>query len=102
MASSTTPEEDYGRRLLPSVIDKAAITDPDHVVYSFTITDNPADGFHRITNRQYANAVNRVAWLIEKEFGKPVTGTFPSIGYIGPSMSPPSVICFLDRILKRK
>lgn len=83
MASS----EDYGRRLLPQVIDEAAITDPDHIVYSFTKTDNPADGFHRITNRRYANAVNRVAWLIEKGFGKPEPGSFPSIGYIGPSMS---------------
>ena len=98
MASSTAPDEDYGRRLLPSVIDKAAITDPYHVVYSFTITDKPADGFHRITNRRYANAVNRVAWLIENGFGKSAPGTFPSIGYIGPSMSSiPS--CRLELIL---
>lgn len=87
MTPSTTDNEDYGRRLLPQVIDKAATADPDHVVYSFTITDNPADGFHRITNRQYANGVNRVAWLIEKGFGKPEPKSFPSIGYIGPSSS---------------
>jgi hypothetical protein len=85
MASSAPRAEDYGRRLLPQVIDRAAIADPDHVVYSFTITDSPADGFHRITNREYADAVNRVAWLVEAGFGKPVPGSFPSIGYIGPS-----------------
>lgn len=83
MASS--PTEDYGRRLLPSVIDKAALTDPDHIVYSFTKTDHPADGFHRVSNRRYADAVNRVAWFIEDGFGKADASSFPSIGYIGPS-----------------
>lgn len=101
MARMTTPtidtadREDYGRRLLPNVIDKAAVRDPDHVVYSFTMTDDPADGFHRVTNRRYANGVNRVAWLLEEGFGKPGPGTFPSIGYIGPSMLTPSYVLFL-------
>ncbi|KAH8881459.1 acetyl-CoA synthetase-like protein [Thozetella sp. PMI_491] len=78
-------DEDYGRRLLPIVVEKAAKTNPDRVVYSFPITDNPADGFHDISNKRYANGVDRTAWWIESNFGKPAPRSFPSIGYIGPN-----------------
>ncbi|CAK7211993.1 putative NRPS-like protein biosynthetic cluster [Sporothrix eucalyptigena] len=84
-AAAAVKTPDYGRRLLPTVIDNAAVTDPDYNVYSITKSDDPVDGFHRISNARYANAVNRVAWLIEEGFGKPVPDTFPSIGYIGPN-----------------
>lgn len=82
---SFVEEEDYGRRLLPNVVDKCAKTKPNRIVYSFSIGDDPAAGFYHITNLRYANGVDRVAWHIEREFGKPQPDTFPSIGYIGPS-----------------
>ena len=78
-------DEDYGRRLLPNVVDKAAKDKPHRVVYSFPVTDDPAQGFYNITNHRYANGVNRTAWWIEESFGKPAPGIFPDIGYIGPS-----------------
>ncbi|KAH8655420.1 hypothetical protein BX600DRAFT_515242 [Xylariales sp. PMI_506] len=78
-------EKQYGRRLLPIVVEEAAAERPDRVAYSFPITDNPAEGFHDITNRRYANGVNRTAWWIEESFGKPEPRSFPSIGYIGPN-----------------
>jgi hypothetical protein len=82
---STVKAEDYGRRLLPQVIDKAAKERPSRIAYSFPIRDDPSDGFHEITNSRYANGVNRTAWWIERSFGKPEPKSFPSIGYIGPS-----------------
>ncbi|CAK7214640.1 hypothetical protein SBRCBS47491_002214 [Sporothrix bragantina] len=79
-----TATPDYGRRLLLNVIDEAAATDPNHIVYSFKKTDDPDDGFHRVSNRRYAKGVNRLAWLIEDGHGKPAADIIPSIGYIGP------------------
>lgn len=76
---------DYGRRLLPIVVETAAQKNPDRIAYSFPITNNPSKGFHEITNQVYANGVNRLAWWIEENFGKPRDGVFPTIGYIGPS-----------------
>ena len=84
--SVSAPIPDYGRRLLADVIDDAAATDPDHIVYSFTRTDDPADGFYRVSNQRYAAGVDRLAWLIADGFGPPPVDTVPSIGYIGPSM----------------
>ncbi|TVY44182.1 Non-canonical non-ribosomal peptide synthetase [Lachnellula subtilissima] len=78
-------EEEYGRRLLPVVVESAARKNPDRVAYSFPITDDPSEGFHDITNSRYSNGVNRTAWWIEKMFGKPEANSFPTIGYIGPS-----------------
>lgn len=77
--------EDYGRRLLPNVIEHAATVSPDRIAYSFPISNDPALGFHDINNQSYANGVNRTAWWIEENFGKPEPSSFPSIGYIGPS-----------------
>lgn len=78
-------EEDYGRRLLPVVVENAARSSPDRVAYSFPITDNPTEGFHDITNKVYANGVNRLSWWIEANFGNPRAKSFPTVGYIGPS-----------------
>jgi hypothetical protein len=79
--------EDYGRRLLPQVIDKAATKRPNRIAYSFPITEDPSEGFHEITNSRYANGLNRTAWWMEKSFGKPEPKSFPTVGYIGPSKS---------------
>ena len=82
---SYVEEEDYGRRLLPNVVDKCAKTRPDRIAYSFPIGDDPAGGFHHVTNLRYANGIDRTAWYIEQQFGIPNPSSFPSIGYIGPS-----------------
>lgn len=93
---STVVEEDYGRRILPIVVEDAARKSPDRVAYSFPITDDPSEGFHDITNSRYSNGVNRTAWWIEKSFGKPEASSFPTIGYIGPSMVSDLVLLPMD------
>ena len=98
--------KDYGRRLIPNIIDERARSDPERPVYSIPISsaDGPRDlddisgrgivysvpvssddlsrGFRDISARDYANAVNRVAWWLESQLGK--GPSFPTIGYIGP------------------
>lgn len=82
---SVVSTPDYGRRLLPMLIDEAARDNPEHVVYSFPFTDNPAEGFRKVTNSGYANAINRAARWMESALGK--SNSFESVGYIGPSKS---------------
>ncbi|RDW77667.1 hypothetical protein BP6252_05720 [Coleophoma cylindrospora] len=80
---SATQTPDYGQRLLPNLIDDEAQYNPHFVPYSFPLTENPADGFREISNKVYANAVNRTAWWFESHFGK--SSSFESVGYIGPN-----------------
>ena len=98
--------KDYGRRLIPNIVDERARSDPERPVYSIPVSaakgsrefqdisasgtvysvpvssEDLSHGFRDISARVYANAVNRVAWWLESELGK--GSSFPTIGYIGP------------------
>ena len=100
--------EDYGRRLIPNIVDQRARSDPQRAVYSIPVssTDVTRDfkdisargavysvpvssndvsrGFTDISACVFANAVNRIAWWLESELGK--GSSFQAIGYIGPRM----------------
>lgn len=75
---------DYGRRLIPHVIDNIAREDPNREAFQSPRTDNPKDGWATITFENYANAINRCARMIIDTCGKPSSGSFPTIAYIGP------------------
>lgn len=74
--------KDIGHRLLPHVVDELAQTDPDRVLYEFPLTNNLSDSFVSITACQYANAINRTAWWLERVLGR--RPEYPTIGYEGP------------------
>ena len=76
------PAPDFGRRLLPTVLDELALTDPNRILYSYTKTNNPADGFHDLTTKTFARAVDRCAWFIHNHLGR--GENFPTVTYIGP------------------
>ena len=73
---------DYGRRLLPSLIDEIAATDPDRVFLSIPRTADIQDGFQDISFQRLAKAIDRCAWWLEQllERGK----GFPTVAYMGP------------------
>ncbi len=71
-----------GRRLLASLIDEIALTEPQKTFVSVPLSADPHDGFKDISYSTFAMAVNRCAWWIEKELGK--SETFKTIGYLGP------------------
>ncbi|KAM5348626.1 hypothetical protein ACJ41O_008450 [Fusarium nematophilum] len=71
-----------GKRLLPSLVDEIAASDPDRIFYSVAKTTGPADGFQDINARTFARAVNRCSWHIEKHLGR--GHGFPTLAYIGP------------------
>ncbi|KAK3902336.1 hypothetical protein C8A05DRAFT_15597 [Staphylotrichum tortipilum] len=75
----------YGRRLLVNIVDERAETDSDREWVSIPRSSDPKDGWTKITYKQAANAVNRVAHKLASSTGVPAKGDFPTVAYIGPS-----------------
>ena len=81
----TTPAVDYGHRLIPSLVDEYARTDPDYVFALVPKTADFKDGLREITISAFARAVDEVASRIDSRLGK--CTTFDTIAYLGPSQS---------------
>ncbi|WYZ39099.1 hypothetical protein EsH8_III_001013 [Colletotrichum jinshuiense] len=75
----------YGKRLIPQIIDEIAQSEPNREFLSVPRSSNPKDGWKPITFKQIANAVNRIAQRIIDKRGKPEPGSFPTLTYIGPN-----------------
>lgn len=74
---------EYGKRLLPHVLDERARTNPEHVFAVVPKTSNLADGFREITIKSFARAVNEVAHRIDSTVGR--STQFDTMAYLGPS-----------------
>ena len=83
LPKASKPE--YGKRLLPNLVDDYARTDPDHVFAIVPKSSSFEDGFQDITIRTFARAVSEVAHRIDSVAGK--STKFDTIAYIGPSQS---------------
>lgn len=70
--------------LLPSILDDRAWTCPEGEWAQFPASETTYEaGFRLVTNREAADAVNRVAWTLEEELGR--SSKFETIAYIGPT-----------------
>ncbi len=67
---------------LPAILEQRATTEPDGVFAKVPISTTYAEGFRSVTYLELLSAVNRVAWLLEEQFGK--SQNFPTIAYLGP------------------
>ncbi|KAI1103844.1 acetyl-CoA synthetase-like protein [Jackrogersella minutella] len=76
---------EYGRRLIPNIIDGYAKKDPAREAFSVPRSSDPKDGWKVVTFKEYANAVNRAAHRIIETCGTPSPGSFPTVAYIGPN-----------------
>lgn len=74
---------EYGRRLLPTIIDEIAALDPNREIYSIPIGSTAAEGFKSVNMRDFANAISRASNLIDGMLGR--STSFETLGYIGPS-----------------
>lgn len=71
-----------GHRLLPSVLDDLAVTEPNRILYSVPLTKDPKDGFRDISAKIFARAVDRCAWYLEGILGR--GQGHPTLTYMGP------------------
>lgn len=76
------PSENYGKRLIPQILDNVAATDPDRIVYSIAKSADISQGLQHITAKQFAEAVDKTAWWLQSIVGK--STTLEALGYIGP------------------
>lgn len=80
--SSQSDITEYGRRLLPSVVDAKAASGVESIWCSLPHDDNDlSKGFEDINYWRLANAVNKMAWLIHDKLGP--SQNFDTIIYMG-------------------
>lgn len=75
---------DYGRRLIPQILDGVAKTDPNRIVYSLAIFNDGRRDFRHISAIQFARAVDKTSWWLQSEVG--AGKGIQLLGYIGPRM----------------
>lgn len=78
-------QTEYGRRLVPHVIDEIARKFPERQCFQVPRSSQPTDGWKTITFKNFANAINRCCHMITERCGKAPDGAFPTIAYIGPN-----------------
>lgn len=78
-----TPAPEYGRRLIPNIIDERAESDPTKAFASIPRSKDLADGFVDITYALVANAINRASWWLSHSMGN--TETSEVFAYLGPN-----------------
>ncbi|KAL8722330.1 MAG: hypothetical protein Q9225_001178 [Loekoesia sp. 1 TL-2023] len=80
MAMNTLTE--YGKRLIPQILDNLASAEPDRIIYSVATFSDISHEFRHISARTFAKAVDKTAWWLHDQVGKPTL--IQTVGYIGP------------------
>lgn len=71
-----------GQRLLSSLVDEIAQSDPHRILYSIPKSKDISSGFQDINAKGFARAVDRCSWYLEKNLGH--GHDFPTLTYMGP------------------
>ncbi|KAL9110163.1 MAG: hypothetical protein Q9227_005223 [Pyrenula ochraceoflavens] len=74
--------EQYGRRLLPSILDAVAKDDPERTFTSIARSDRLEDGFRKVSFSQLAETVGYVAHKLKSRFGTSIAGS-DTLTYMG-------------------
>jgi hypothetical protein len=79
--------QNYGKRLIPQVLDALARAEPDRIIYSLASFADQTAQFQTVTAAAFVKAVDKTAWFLHdrlkehrEESGKKIV----PIGYIGP------------------
>ena len=59
-----------GQRLLPTLVDQLSTSDPERVFLSYPSSPRPIDGYRDVTYREFAAAINRCSWWLDKHLGR--------------------------------
>ncbi|KAL9601177.1 MAG: hypothetical protein Q9219_002677 [cf. Caloplaca sp. 3 TL-2023] len=73
---------EYGKRLIPQILDSLASAEPDRIVYSVATFSDNSHEFQHISARSFAKAVDKTAWWLRNQVGEPES--IEAVGYIGP------------------
>ncbi|KAF2764178.1 acetyl-CoA synthetase-like protein [Teratosphaeria nubilosa] len=73
---------EYGRRLIPQILDSIAAANPHRVLYSVAAFSDDCYDFHHITAKDLAQAVDKTAWWLRSSLGD--ASNIRPLAYIGP------------------
>lgn len=76
MELSEPPNKDvqYGRRLLPQLVDDKAQSNPAQLMGMIAKSSDLSQGFFEFSYKDIANAVNFISWWLIKKMGPPSAG----------------------------
>jgi hypothetical protein len=104
MSVRPNPWPQASEELLPTTFFRLADQYPD-LIYAEFFTDptNLANGYRRVTFREFANGVHAMAWWIEEHVGKPSVGDgSEAMVYFGPSDLRYGILVFASIIVGYK
>ena len=79
-----TRPDPAGKQLLNNVVDRTARVTPDLVYAELPRSSvDLSQGFRQVTYRQFANAIDGMAWWFRENLG--LSETFETLTYIGPN-----------------
>lgn len=82
---ASTKSTKFGERLIPDIVDDRARDHPQQEAFQVPRSADPSAGWRVVTWKEFANAVNHVAWRMIEVNGEPEKNTFPTLAYIGPN-----------------
>ena len=86
MAAHNFPWPNGRKQLLNNIVDKLARDHPDTLYAEVPVSPDSFDnGFHKITYRDFSNAINGVAWWMKNTMGE--GKNFETLTYLGPNDS---------------
>ena len=85
---------DFGRRLLPCILDDEAKTNPHRIFATVAKSQDPSQGFKDVPFQQVANAVNDVAYTLEAVFEPQADHDFETLTYIGVPDLRYNIVCY--------
>lgn len=82
LATKTERSTEYGRRLLPKIMDDLAASEPERTVFSLASLSNGLLKLNPISAQQFTRSVDKTAWWLREQVGNPVS--IQPVAYIGP------------------
>jgi len=64
---ATANPMEYGKRLIPQILDRLAALDPDRIVYTVAAFPGDSPQFRHISARNFAKAVDKTAWWLHEK-----------------------------------
>lgn len=77
-----TTSADYGKRLIPHILDNLASVEPDRIIYSIATSSDISQEFRHVSARGFAKAVDKTAWHLHNHIAE--SPMIQAVGYIGP------------------
>ena len=68
MTKEVGPRQDFGSRLLPSVLDEWARREPARLYAVIPCSEDSNEGFEEVTMFQMSQAIDSTAWWLKKTF----------------------------------